>query len=150
MVQQSMSWVMATILDADWSTRLRTACRRPTLAGHPKLAFQLSIHRFVACTYRFLAGKQGGEAALSPGSWPQNRVRPFDPAQLQNVARSHRSNSFKPLPPQPWQPQRISASYHTAPARCPCKRTRHATRDKGRDESALRAARDDMWCSQQP
>ena len=49
------------ILDADWSTRPRTAFWRATLEVHPKLAEQLSLHRFVACPYRFLAGKQGGK-----------------------------------------------------------------------------------------
>ena len=35
--QQSMAWVLATILDADWLTRPLTAFRRPTLAAYPVL-----------------------------------------------------------------------------------------------------------------
>ena len=75
-----------------------------------------------------------GESSSFSGFYgPQNRMRPFDPAQLQNVSRPHRPNSFKPLPPQPRQPQRISASYHragTLPANAP-----RTTRDESLADS---------------
>ena len=80
-----------------------------------------------------------GESSSFSGFFGPHKTafRPFDPAQLQNESRPHRPNSFKPLPPQPWQPQRISASSHRA-ARCPSKRTRHAPRGTNASPTVLR------------
>ena len=68
--------------------------------------------------HRFLAEKCVGRAAPSSGPSPDKKA--FDPSPLRNFRMAHstqppdRSNSYKPLLPQPWQPQRISASYHRA------------------------------------
>ena len=121
---------MARILDADWTTRPRTAFRRPTPAVHPALAIPLGLHRFLACPYRFLAGKRVEKAALSSGPSPNKTA--FDPSPLCNFRMSHttqppdRSNSYKQTSCHNHGNHNECQQVTTAPARCPRSRTRHA------------------------
>ena len=58
---------MPTILHADWSNRPRTAFRRWTQAVNQVAAIQVDRHRFLACSYRFLAAKRQAKSGLSSG-----------------------------------------------------------------------------------
>ena len=57
-VHKSTSWLLPTILHANWSNRPRPAFRRRTQAVHQVAAIQVSRHRFLACPYRFLEAKR--------------------------------------------------------------------------------------------
>ena len=58
---------MPTILHADWSNRPRTAFRRWTQAVHQVAAIPVGRHRFLACTYRFLAAKRQAKTGFCSG-----------------------------------------------------------------------------------
>ena len=66
-VHNSTSWLLPTILHADWSNRPRTAFRRWTQAVHQVAPIQVGRHRFLACPYRFLAAKRQAKAGISLG-----------------------------------------------------------------------------------
>ena len=139
-----MSWIMAAILDADWSTRPRTTFRRSTPGGTPGPGYQvinLGFTVFWRALSCFLAGRKMGKKAalLSSGPSPVSLPSILRPCATSECRTQHNlqthptlTNLFRHNNGN----QRISASYHTTPTRCPRARTRHAhiTRDKGQDE----------------
>ena len=116
----------------DWSNRPRTAFRRWTQAVHQVAAIQVGRHRFLACSYRFLAAKKQAKADLSSG-------HSHDRTAFESFALDI---SEQPDPnltdTQPWQPTSLSKiPTHTARGCHTHARTYNARqRDKSPDSPA--------------
>ena len=113
-----MSWVTATILDAEWSTRPRNAFGARPRRYIRSWLFSLGFTVFWrARTASWQEQEQ--EKQLFPRGRSPHRTA-FDPSPPRNFRTPHttqpkaRSKSSKPLMPQPWQLQRISVSCHRA------------------------------------
>ena len=78
---KSTSWLLPTILHADWSNRPRTAFRRWTQAVHQVVAIHVGRHRFLACPYRFLAAKRQAKAEIFPRAIRKTEL-PSNPSPL--------------------------------------------------------------------
>ena len=93
---------MPTITHADWSNRPRTAFQRWTQAVHQVAAIHVGRHHFLACPYRFQAGRRQANAGLASGhSHCRTAFESFAPDILEQ--------SYRPLRhTQPWQPTFLS------------------------------------------
>ena len=80
-VHKSTPWLLPTIPHAGWSNRPRTAFRRWTQAVHQVAAIQVGRHRFLACPYRFLAGKRQAKSEIFPRAISTTEL-PSNPSPL--------------------------------------------------------------------
>ena len=119
---------MPAILHDDWSNRSRTAFRRWTQAVHQVAAIQVGRHRFLACSYRFLAAKKQAKADLSSGhSNDRIAFESFAP-DISEQPDPSLTDLFDTCN---YGSQRLSARYQHTQDVVVTRTHTHATRDKG-------------------
>ena len=96
------------------------------------VATQVGRHRFLACSYRFLAAKRQAKAEIFPRTISTTEL-PSNPSPL--TFRNNPSKSYRPLRhTQPWQPTSLG-KIRTHTGR-PCHTNAHTYNERLRDKKA--------------